>query len=145
MAAAQLAEENASLRAQIADLRSSIPQIRRQIIEESEGELVRLALAIADRVVARELESDPNLVVAWAKEALEQLAVEDHVVIAVARDVAKTVPSDAWRNVGTEHKRQTDPQLAPGSVEIRTPEGTVATGAAARLAAVADALAVPTS
>jgi flagellar assembly protein FliH len=144
MAVAQLSDENAALRAQIAEAHSAMAKLRQEIIANSEGELVCLALAIAERVVGRELTTDPHLVVAWVREAVDQLAVEENVVIAVARDVAKTIAPDAWRDVGTAHKRQTDPQLAPGTIEVRTPEGTIATGANARLAAVAEALEAPT-
>jgi flagellar biosynthesis/type III secretory pathway protein FliH len=140
MAMAQLADDNADLRTQLAEARNAMMRLRREILEHSEGELVRLAVAIAERVVGRELTADPLLVVAWAREALDQLAAEENVVIAVARDIAKTISPDAWQDVGTPHKRQTDPQLAPGTIEVRTPEGTIATGASARLSAVAEAL-----
>jgi flagellar biosynthesis/type III secretory pathway protein FliH len=143
MALAQLADENAQLRAQMADANLAMTRLRRELLEQSESELVRLALAIAERVVGRELTTDPHLVVVWAKEAVDQLAVDENVVIAVARDIAKAISPDAWHDVGTDHKRQTDPQLAPGTIEVRTPEGTITTGAAARLSAIAEALEVP--
>jgi hypothetical protein len=143
MAIAQLSDENAALRGQIVEAHAAMAGLRREILANSEGELVRLALAIAERVVGRELTTDPKLVVSWAREAVEQLAAEENVVIAVARDVAKAVSPEAWRDVGTAHKRQTDPQLAPGTVEVRTPEGTIATGADARLGAIAEALEAP--
>ena len=73
---------------------------------------------------------------------MESLAAKDGVIIAVARDVRDEVPAEAWSQVGVEHRVQTDALLARGVVEVRTPEGTVATGAEARLAAVAQALGV---
>jgi flagellar assembly protein FliH len=145
MAIAQLADENAELRAQLVAVQDAMTRLRGDILAQSEGDLVRLSLTIAERVVGRELTTDPKLVVEWARDALEQLAAEENVVIAVARDVAKSVSPDAWRDVGISHKRQTDPQLAPGTIEVRTPEGTITTGANARLAAIAEALEAPAS
>jgi hypothetical protein len=140
IALAQVSDENAALRAQIVEMAATMARLRGEVLTASEGDLVRLALTIAERVVGRELTSDPTLVVAWAREAVESLAAKDGVVIAVARDVRADVPAGAWSEVGVEHRVQTDALLAPGVVEVRTPEGTVATGADSRLAAVAQAL-----
>jgi len=142
MALAQVSDENAALRAQITEMAATMARLRREVLAASEGELVKLALTVAERVVGRELTTDPTLVVAWAREAVESLAAKDGVVIAVARDVRDEVPASAWGEVGVEHRMQTDALLARGGVEVRTPEGTVATGAAARLAAVSQALGV---
>jgi len=106
----------------------------------SEEELVRLAVSIAERVVGRELETDPTLVVAWARDCIEQLGAKDGIVVAFAKDVREQVPAVAWADLGHEHRTFVDVQLAPGSVEVRTPEGTIAAGADARLAAVTGAL-----
>ncbi|HXN31450.1 MAG TPA: FliH/SctL family protein [Polyangiaceae bacterium] len=142
MALAQVSDENAALRAQIIEMAATMARLRREVLAASEGELVKLALTVAERVVGHELTTDPTLVVAWAREAVESLAAKDGVVIAVARDVRDDVPASAWSEVGVEHRVQTDALLARGVVEVRTPEGTVATGADARLAAVAQALGV---
>jgi flagellar biosynthesis/type III secretory pathway protein FliH len=142
---AQLAAENAALREQIADMTATMTRLRREVMTASEGELVELALSIAERVVGRELQSDPVLVVAWAHEAIDALGAKDGVVIATARDVRERAPADAWAAIGIEHRLQTDAQLGPGVVEVRTPEGTVVTGAEARLAAVGHALGIETS
>lgn len=140
IALVQLSEENAALRTQITEMAATMASLRRDVLEASEEELVQLALAIATRVVGRELQSDPALVVAWARDAVQALAAKDGVVIALARDVREAIPAEAWDAVGVEHRLQADSQLGPGAVEIRSPEGTVAIGADARLAAVAEGL-----
>jgi hypothetical protein len=142
IALAQLRDENAALRAQVAEMAGTMARLRREVLEASEGELVMLALTIAERVVARELRTDPALVAAWAREAIEKLAAKDGVVIAVAKDVRDELPDDTWNVVGAPHRVQTDGQLPPGAIEVRTPEGTVAAHAEARFAAVAHALGV---
>jgi hypothetical protein len=142
IALAQLADENAALRTQITEMAATMAGLRRDVLAASEDDLVRLALTVAGRVVGRELTVDPSLVVEWARDAVEALAAKDGVVIAVARDVRDAVSADAWNAIGVEHRVQTDPQLAPGILEVRTPEGTVATGKGPRLAAIAEALGV---
>lgn len=142
IALAQLAEENAALRTHIAEMAATMAGLRRDVLASSEKDLVQLALTIAGRVVGRELALDPNLVVEWAREAIARLAAKDDVVIAVARDVHDSVAGESWVARGIEHRVQTDGQLASGIVEVRTPEGSVSTGADARLAAIAEALGV---
>jgi flagellar biosynthesis/type III secretory pathway protein FliH len=139
---AALREENAGLHAQVAASAARMARLRREVLESSEPELVRLAVAVAERVVGRELALDPALVVSWARDAIQALAAKDEVVIAIARDVAQSVPSDAWSGIETKHKVQADPVLAPGSVEVRAAEGAIAAGGEARLEAVAQALGV---
>jgi flagellar assembly protein FliH len=135
-------EENVALRSKIAELATEMARLRRQILEASEPELVRLAVSIAERVVGRELEADPSLVVEWARDAVHALASKDEVVIALGRDVAQQVPPGAWASLPVEHRVQNDALLPPGAVEVRSAEGVVAAGADARLAAVAQVLGV---
>ncbi len=137
---AQLADDNAALRAQVAEMASTMARLRRQILEASEGELVKLSLSIAERVVARELAIAPDLVVAWAREAIDVLAAKDEVVIAVAKEDLADMPGDAWDAIGLPYRVEHDPQLVSGAIEVRTPQGIVAVGAEARLSAVAAAL-----
>jgi flagellar biosynthesis/type III secretory pathway protein FliH len=136
----RLRDENAALTAQVAAAASRLARLRRDVLEASEPELVRLAVAVAERVVGRELSLDPTLIVAWARDAIQALASKDEVVIAIARDVNGQVPAEAWAYVEVKHLVTTDPLLSPGSVEVRTSEGTIAAGGQARLDAVAQAI-----
>ena len=142
---AQLSDDNAALRAQVAEMAAAMARLRRQILEASEGELVQLAVVIAERVVARELATEPDLVVHWARQAIDALAAKDEVVIAVAKDVASDVSPEAWAKLGIPHELLQDAQLAPGVIEVRTPQGIVAVNAEARLQAVANALGASSS
>ena len=137
---AQLSEENAALRAQVAEMGAAMARLRRQILEASEGELVQLAIVIAERVVTRELATDPDLVVHWARQAIDSLAAKDEVVIAVAKDVASDVSPESWAKLGVPHELLQDAQLPSGVIEVRTPQGIVAVNADARLQAMANAL-----
>jgi flagellar assembly protein FliH len=117
-------------------------RLRRDVLDSSEAELVRLALAIAERIVGRELAVDPELVVAWAKESIQTLGAGDDVVIALAPDVAASLPEGAWADLDGTATVRTDSLLSEGSLEVRSPEGRVAAGAQARKDAVAEALGV---
>jgi len=138
----RLREENTTLQGRIAEMAVTMARLRRDVLEASEPELVQLALTIGERVVGRELAMDPCLVVEWAEEAVQALAAKDEVVIALAKDVASQVPAEGWAGTGLEQRVQMDPELAPGSVEVRAPEAVVAAGAQARLTSVAQALGI---
>jgi flagellar assembly protein FliH len=138
---ARLTEENAALRVQVAQMAGAMAGLRREVLEASEPELVSLALAIAQRVVARELRLDPTLILHWAHDAIQSLATKDEVIIALGRDVAKDLPEDA-RTLSGGVPIEVDPQLAPDACEVRAPGCTIAAGAEARVAAVAEVLGV---
>jgi hypothetical protein len=139
---ARLTEENASLHAKIAEMAATMARLRRDVLQSSEPELVRLAVTIAERVVGRELALEPALVVAWTRDAIEALAAKGEVIIALARDVAQQVPAEAWSAIEVDHTVQADASLAPSTIEVRTSDGVVAAGFEARLTAVAQALGV---
>jgi hypothetical protein len=142
---AELTGENAALREQVTEMAAAMAGLKRQVLEASEGELVTLALAIAERVIGRELATDPGLVWRWAQEAIDALAAKDEVVIAVAKDVGQRVPESAWNELTIDHRVQIEGQLTGGTIEVRTPEGIVETSAEARLGAVRHALGVERS
>ncbi len=66
---APLQEAAARMAAQIAELAGIRPRLRR----EAEEDLVKLAVAIARRVLRRELTADPEAILGIAKAALEKL------------------------------------------------------------------------
>jgi flagellar biosynthesis/type III secretory pathway protein FliH len=139
---AQLTEEKSALEDRLARAVSRMATLRRDVMQSSETELVKLAVAIAERVVGRELAADPALVVAWAKEAIQALGAGDEVVIAIASDVAEATPAEAWRGLAEGLQVKTDAALPDGAVEVRSPLGRVAAGATARLGAVGRAMGV---
>lgn len=125
-------------RAEIARLASVLATVRARVLEEAEPEIVRLALAIAERVVGRELAADPRIVARWIEEGLASLPGPNEPTVAVAPDVAATLGEDA----STRGAVLVDAALAPGSCELRDGPSVVAIGVRARLAALSDALGV---
>jgi flagellar assembly protein FliH len=73
-----------------------IAEMRAQIVRETEQQLVRLAIAIARRIVQREMTMDPDLLRAIARVAMDRLGEttgitvrlnpDDHAAIAAGRD-----------------------------------------------------------
>jgi len=130
-----------SLRHTTAELASAVATTRRRVLEASESELVKLALEIATRVVGHGLEADPSLIVSWAREAVATMPARDGLVVVISPDVAARVPEADWAlATGGAHRLEVDPQLPPGSCELRSGAGVIEVGAVARLAAVGEAI-----
>lgn len=102
-----------------------------------EAEVVKLALAIAARVLHREVSLDPLLLTAAVRVALEKVAQESGVAVRVpAEDVA------AWRRVfeeaaaGSGAELVGDERLGAGECVIDTNVGKVELGVSAQLAEI---------
>ncbi len=121
-----------------AQLAQSLEQFRleRQIyFHNVEGEVVRLALAIASRVLHREANLDPLLLTGAVRVALEKLGDSSHVVMRVPPREVET-----WKEffrVGNNVRIQPgileDPSLTPGECMLVTELGTIELGVRAQL------------
>jgi hypothetical protein len=123
----ELESEVVALHNELSRVTAESETMKARVIEESEPEILSLALAIAKRVIARELATDPTLIRSWIAEAR---GVLPNAQVFVAADVA-LADGDTI-----------DPSLPPGSAELRDGASAVAVGADARTAAIADALGV---
>ncbi len=135
-----LRAENAALRERVGALSSSLTTTRSAVLEASEPELVQLALAIAERVVGRELSTSPALVAEWAREALACLSSRENATVTVSSDVAATVPTEAWSAVGVTSSVAVDSSWPAGSCVARSGASSADASLGARLSAVRDAL-----
>jgi len=138
----ELDAEIVALRGEVARLADLLASVRAQLLEDAEPEVVRLAVAVAERVVGRELAADPALVGAWAMEAIAALPDRTGLVVAVSPDVSDLLGEREGAAERTVARAPivVDPALAPGSCELRSGATTAAVDAAARLASVRDAL-----
>jgi len=142
LADAALREENAALAARLDEAARALGPLRAQALRDGEPELVRLALAVAERVVGRELATDPALVAGWAREAVEALLAREGLVLTVSPDVAAAVSPEAWgRALATPYTLAVDASLPPHACSARAGAATVDAGLGARLSAMRDALA----
>jgi hypothetical protein len=129
------------LRAALEGALEGTTRLRRAWLEQSEPELVRLAVAIARRVVARELAMDPSLLMSWAREALGSV-VGPSPHVALGAEVAQRVDVQAWRAALEDVSIEIDPGLPASAVEVRAGDARVRCCGEARVRAVAGSLGI---
>jgi flagellar biosynthesis/type III secretory pathway protein FliH len=93
-------------------------------LRDAERELVQLATAVAERVIAREVDAAPELIVGWAREALAGSNLGDSLVIAASSDLEARISSEAWGELAP--RVVTDASLPDTTCELRA-RGTVIT------------------
>ncbi len=121
-AAAELQNEAARLARAIEEVAGLKPRLR----ASAERELVELALAIARRILRRELHVDAEAVLGLAKAALEKASLREVTEVRLHPDLAAPVRAHLAR-IGAPQSilvRQ-DPSLEPGAVLVETVRGTI--------------------
>lgn len=121
-AAAQLQPELQRLARTIEEIASTRPRLR----HEAEEDVVKLAVAIARRILYREIATDPAALLGLVRAALDKLDVRG-----VHR--VRTNPQDAgvlqqhFQNMGTPYKIEVlaDPALERGAVMFETEHGSL--------------------
>lgn len=113
---------------------------RAETLATAEPDLIRLASAIAERVVARELTCDPGIVVTWAKEGITALHTRDDLIVALSLDLFENVARDKFEVENHHVDVVPDERLPPGSCEVRTRSGRVEENVTTRISAVLEAL-----
>jgi flagellar assembly protein FliH len=139
-APAALTEEIEKLHAALIDAIAVGLRARREALAAAERDLVHLALAIAGKVVGREVACDPSIVTAWARQGIAALGERDHVTVAISPDLAQRIPPATWAQALDGAEPVVDPALPPGTCEVRGAYGRVDAGLASRLSSVAEAL-----
>lgn len=138
----ELEAEVSVLRGELARLTAELATARTQALADSEQDLVKLAITVAARVVGREVEADPLLLLGWIREGMKMLAGDD-VTVATAPDVAEHLGAEELMSEIPKVKRVVvDGSLRPGAVEVREGNGIIEVAAEARLDAMRDALGV---
>ena len=97
-----------------------------------EKEVVRLSLAIAERVLHREAGMDPTLLAGAARVALEQVKDGHDAVLRVAAEDAVAWTATMQRE-GRAVEVRTDPSLTKGECLLETASGSVELGVRAQL------------
>ena len=98
--------------------------LRPRLRSQAEGDVVRLAMAIAKRVVHRELTMDPDSIVALVKAALEKLRVQETERVKVHPDHQKIVKEFLSRSGETAHIEVIgDASVGLGGVVFETARG----------------------
>lgn len=132
-----LAEASADFKQRTDSLISSLQrtvekleQDRRDLFDTAREDVLRLAVAIASRVIKRTIEVDPSVVRDNVVEALELVAARTHVTVIVHPDDVETMQQFA----DSLHKRFSDsgdiaivgdPDISRGGCEVRWGQGTL--------------------
>jgi flagellar assembly protein FliH len=104
----------------IEEIASMRPRLRRQ----AERDVVELALAVARRVLRRQVETDPDALAGLVKAALEKQSLREVSVVRVhPRFLAST--ENQLRQIGTPSavRIEADTRLEPGAVLVETASG----------------------
>ena len=132
--------QNAQLETALAEAIAENARMRKEILAASEKELVQLAIAIAEQVVGSELAIDPELPVQWAKNAVDQLASDDEVTIAISPEVEPLIRREKWLEFVPNAIIVVDASLKPGHTQVRAGATRLGAGSADRLHAVLEAI-----
>jgi hypothetical protein len=96
-------QDAAAVRAVVEKLAQSIQELaglRAKLRSQAEADVVRLAMAIAKRVVHRELSTDPDSIIGLVKVALEKLRLQETVRVRVHPDHVAIVKEFLSRSAG---------------------------------------------
>jgi flagellar assembly protein FliH len=116
----QLEIELSKLRQMIRDLATSAPKLRRQ----AEEDLVRLSVAIARRILHRELTIDPDALAGLVKAAFERLDQREiHQLRTDPTSLTTVHKLVEGLDLARAIKVVADPSLRPGSLLIETTRG----------------------
>jgi flagellar assembly protein FliH len=115
--------------------------VRAEMIRQTERQMVHLALAIARRIVQREVSLDPDLLLAMARVALERLGETARVTVRLhPEDYAAAGATRVSESTGSNVTIVADPRLSRGACRVESDMGLLDVGIDAQLQAVGRAL-----
>jgi flagellar assembly protein FliH len=98
-------------------------ELRARLREQAESDLVRLAIAIARRVVGREIHTDPEAITGVVKASLEKLRVQEIVRVRI-HPSHKSPVAEYLARFGAKHVEVlSDPACTAGAVVFETSRG----------------------
>ena len=120
----EAARELQALGERIAQTLAELATLKRRIRREAESEVVKLALAIARRILRRELATDPEAICGVVHAALEKLQTRELQRVRVFAAGAEAVRASLERmGAGQAIQIIADPSLRPGDVLFETARG----------------------
>jgi transposase-like protein len=134
--------ENEELRRRLEEQARAFASLRSAVLAASEEDLLRLACAVAERAVGRELTAGPDLLRTWVREASEALASAGDVTIVVAPDLAALLDETLRQSLAAVGAVEVDGSVPSMYCELRCGPSTVPASAGARVAAIAADLGV---
>lgn len=115
-----------------------LTQVRAQMIQQTERQMVQLALAVARRIVHREVSLDADLLIAMARVALERLGETAHVKVRLHPDDYEGAGADRVAQLaGSNVMILADAHLSRGGCRIESDMGMLDVGVDAQLQEIA--------
>jgi flagellar assembly protein FliH len=117
-----------------------IAALRGSIMRRSERDMVRLAVAMAERVLRREVDLDRELLVIMARTAIERLGSQTSATIHLNPIDHDVVLSKRQHDFGSAVELIADPSVARGACQVRSAFGTIDAGIEAQIGELSRAL-----
>ncbi|MEW6723371.1 MAG: FliH/SctL family protein [Bacillota bacterium] len=126
-------------------LREEIARERTRVIVEAEREIAQLAMAVAARIIRREVETSPELVVQLVADALRRVKSEETVTVrANPRDVVVLQENETEIRAANKEIRQLslveDPAVESGGALVETGHGSIDARIESQINKVKDAI-----
>lgn len=126
---------------QLTQTLEELTALRTQMIRQTERQMVQLALAVARRVVHREVSLDHDLLIAMARVALDRLGESAQVTVRLHPDDYDATGAARVANpIGTNVTVMADPRVARGGCRVESDLGTLDAGVDAQIQELARAL-----
>ena len=139
--AAAAQQETAALAKKLAGTLDDLMRVRNEMIRHTEKQMVQLALAVARRVVHREVSIDPNLLVTMMRVALERVSDAARVTVRLNPVDHQSVTSgQAGAPASTQVTLTADPRIARGGCRVESEYGEIDAGVDAQIEEIARAL-----
>lgn len=118
-----------------------LTHVRTDMIRQTERQMVQLALAIARRILHREVSLDPDLLLAMARVALERLGESAKVTVRLHPDDYEAAGAARVADFNTSNVTiVADPRLSRGACRVESDMGLLDVGIDAQLQEVGRAL-----
>lgn len=122
-AAGENRAEQESMRRQLASSLSEAVRARRQLLEQADEDLVRLAVAIAEKVLNRQLQIDPDALRGVARAALDRIAGKEVQAVRMHPEDREAVEKELGSGERSVLRLLSDASLARGTLLFETEFG----------------------
>lgn len=122
----------------LAQTLEEIGSLRHTMVHQTERQMVQLAIAVARRVVGREIALDADLIVAMARVALDRLGEGTPAVVRLHPDDLAAIGAPAW--VGPQVQIVADAGLNRGACVVQSEFGFIDAGVDAQFEQIAQAM-----
>jgi flagellar assembly protein FliH len=138
-----LADRTDAVMARLGETIQEVSSLRLGMLHRAEREAVRLALAMAEQIVRREVDRDPALLVSIARKAIHRLGETTVATIHLHPDDLAAARLEPGTQPGSSVTLATDPALTRGSCVVRSAFGTIDAGIDAQVRELSRAMLDP--